>query len=92
MLCIWFPKKLPQLILSIILSYYGIKFNSSGCSNEEYHPTKVEKSGEEELFRRMPSNKNGEAGCVAMIFLEDLVNSLGTICNIQNTIPFENPC
>ena len=77
---------------SILLQSSSILLDSTTSRNEECHPAIVEKSGEEELFSRMPSNKNGEAGCIAMIFLEELVNSLGTICNIQNTIPFENPC
>ena len=77
---------------SILLESSSILLDSTACHDKECRPTKVEKSGEEELFRKMPSNKNGEARCVAMIFLEESVNYLGTICNIQNTIPFENPC
>ena len=78
---------------SILIESSSILPDSTACHDEECHPTKVEKSGEEELFRKMPSNKNGEARWVSMmICLEELVNSLATVCNIQNTIPFENPC
>ena len=78
---------------SILLESSSILLDSTTSCNEECCPTKVEKSGQEELFRRMPPNKNGEARWVVMmICLEELVNSLATICNIQNTSPFENPC
>ena len=45
---------------SILLESSSILLDSIASGNEECRPTKVDKSGEEEFFRRMPSNRNGE--------------------------------